>query len=100
MLSKNAVKLLQWLSKKDQWMTASKISKECKHFNDRAFNAIAEAKYIEKKLDCDDGQWVQYRISDPGKAYLEGAKLARNSRTREWLALIFSGIAIVISIVT
>ena len=100
MLSKRSRKLLKWISKNDQWLTKSEVQQKCKHFDDRSFKAIAEEKYVDMRRSGDRAQLIQYRISDPGKAYLEGAKLAKQSNFREWLALFLSVIAIIISIVT
>lgn len=100
MLSKQSRKLLKWLAKHDKWMDKPAVVQKCKHYDEQSLKALITEKYLENNLNLDGDQWVRYRISDAGKAYLEGAKLAKQSNFREWLALILSVIAIIISIVT
>ena len=100
MLSKQSRKLLKWFATQDKWMNKSEIAQNCKRCDDRSLRTLTTEKYLEKNLDMDGDQWARYRISDAGKAYLEGAKLAKQSNLREWLALFLSVIAIIISIVT
>lgn len=97
MLSKQSRKLLRWLEKSNSWMTKQEIEDSCKHFKEMSFEAIKEKKYIKEKPDPDDIWGKKYHISDSGKAYLEGAKLEKQSRTREWVALILSIIALLVS---
>lgn len=81
-------------------MDTSEVIQNCKHYDERSLKALSTDGYLEKSIDLDGDQWIKYRISEPGKAYLEGAKLARQSNFREWAALILSGIAIVISLIS
>lgn len=97
MLSKQSRKLLRWFEKNDFLMTEQEARDSCKGFNDQSFQAIKEKKYIEAKPDEDDIWRKKYRISDTGKAYLEGAKLEKNSRFREWMALFLSIVALLTS---
>lgn len=98
-LSKRSRKLLKWINRNDQWLTKSEVQQKCKLFDDRSFKAIFEEKYVDMRRSGDRAQWIQYRISESGKAYLEGAKLARQSDIREWLSLGLSVVAIIISII-
>ena len=99
MLSKNAVKLLKWLNSNDQWMTKSEIIAKCKYYDERALKALNSAKYINRDVNLDSQEWNSYRISDLGKAYLEGIALADMENIREWLSFGLSVAAIVISVI-
>ena len=99
MISNDAYKLLKWMKEQDSWMTPSEISRNYKDFDERSLKAIADAKYLQKQLSDDASCWIKYRISDPGKAYLEGARYARQTNIREWLLFCMSAASIVISIV-
>ena len=99
MLSNDAVKLLKWLEKHDQWMTPDEIGRDCKTFDPRELKALKDDKMVDTQLNLDGGSWSQYRISDAGKAYLEGARYARAADVREWLSFGLSIAAIVISII-
>ena len=99
MLSNDAYKLLKWLEKHDRWMTQEEIEKECKCFNKRSLKAIITEILAETRLAEDGENWVEYRISDTGKAYLEGARDTRLADIREWMSFGLSVAAIVISII-
>lgn len=98
MISNDAFKLLKWLKENDEWMDKKKIERECKHFSNRSFKAITEEKLAETRLSS-GSSWTEHRISDQGKAYLEGAKYARKTNIREWLLFCMSAASIVISII-
>lgn len=85
MLSKDAVKLLKWLNQHDQWMTSNEIKKNCKVFDNPAFKALTSAKLVKSQMSMDSDSWVEYRISDSGKAYLEGLRARRLPELREWI---------------
>ena len=99
MLSSDTVKLLRWFSRHDKWMTSKTIEKDCKHFSSRSFRVLVKEKYLESRLSDIDGQWAEYRISDMGKACVEGARYARTADVREWMSFGLSAAAIVISII-
>lgn len=100
MLSNDAFKLLKWLEKSDKWMTKEEIAKGHKSFDDRSFRAITQAGYVESRLSESEESWAEHRISDAGKAYLEGARYAKTQRHQEWISLLFSAIALVISVIS
>lgn len=98
MISNDAFKLLKWLKENDEWMDKKKIERECKYFSNRSFKAITEEKLAETRLSS-GSSWTEHRISDHGKAYLEGARYARQTNIREWLSFGLSIAAIIISII-
>lgn len=100
MISNDAYKLLKWMKEQDSWMTPSEISQKYKHFDERSLKAIADAKYLQKQLSDDESCWIKYRISDLGKAYLEGARYAKTQRHQEWISLLFSAVALAVSIIS
>lgn len=100
MVSKDAYKLLKWMSKQDHWMAPSEIRKTYKKFDSRSLKAAADAKYLEKQFIEDNSCWVEYRISDLGKAYLEGARYEASRSTRDWISFVFSAIALAVSIIS
>lgn len=85
MLSNDAVKLLKWLETHDHWMTPNEIEKDCKTFDVRDLKTLKDKKMVDAQLNMDDGGWVKYRISNSGKAYLEGLRAQRLPELREWL---------------
>jgi len=99
MLSKHSRKLLKWIATQNKWLTKSEIQQKCKFFDDRSFDAIVAEKYVELRRSGDRAQLIQYRISEPGRAYLEGAKLEKQGNFREWVSLALSVVAIIISII-
>lgn len=99
MLSKNALKMLKWIAKQNCWMNASQIKVQYKNFDERTLKAIADKKYVERQMDTEGSSWIAYRISDAGKAYIQGAKYARQANIREWMSFVLSLSAIVISII-
>lgn len=99
MLSNDAVKLLKWLEQHDKWMTPDEIKSKCKTFNPRDLKALKTQEMVDTQLNMDGGGWHQHRISDLGKAYLEGARYARMTNIREWMSFWLSVAAIAISII-
>ena len=99
MLSTQSRQLLRWFEKNDTLMTEQEVKNSCKRFDERSFQTLKTERYIESKPDTTDIWLKRYRISDAGKAYLEGAKLEKKSRFREWLALILSIIALLVSFI-
>lgn len=99
MLSNNSLKLLKWFAKQDRWLT-QKEAQECKYYDERSLKFLAKEKYLETTLDIDESQWVKYRINEPGKAYIEGTKYARTRKIQDWLALLFSAVALAVSIIS
>ena len=85
MLSNDAVKLLKWLEKHDQWMVPDEIGKGYETFNARDLKALKNNKMVDAQLNADDCSWVKYRISDQGKAYLESLRAQRAPEMREWI---------------
>ena len=99
MLSKDAHKLLKWFCANDGWRTMEEIS-QSKKFSDRSLKALTKSNYVERSLDVDGECWASYRISDLGLAYLDGARYAKSKLFREWLSLLFSLIALAVSIIS
>lgn len=85
MLSNDAVKLLKWLEKHDQWMTPNEIEEDYKNFDARDLKSLKDQKMVDVRLNMDEGSWVRYRIADPGKAYLQNLRAQRGPETREWI---------------
>lgn len=85
MLSKDAIKLLKWFKRRDRWMSPDEIKMDCRIFNDRSFKALISEKMIENQFTESGNHWAKYRISDSGKAYLEGLRAKRLPELREWL---------------
>lgn len=53
-LSKNAIKLLRWLNRHDDWKYYEEIEKEFKNFDYRSFNALKTAKLIDTLIFEDE----------------------------------------------
>lgn len=109
-LSKDAIKLLRWLGQNDDWMYYSEIEKKYKKFDHRSFSALKTTKLIEGCVfedeipECDAyGNMeypLHYRISDTGKAYIEGRVTEFIPELREWLAIGISLVALVVSVIS
>ena len=100
MLSNDAFRLLKWLNKQDKWMTPEQIKSQYKHFDARSLKAIRSAKLADEQFSDSEEDWQELRISDLGKAYLDGARYASSKKTQEWLSLLFSVIALAVSIIS
>lgn len=108
-LSKDAVKLLRWMRRNDQWVYFQEIEKKYKKFDYRSFNALKAAKLIDELVfedeipDYDEyGQIYypsHYRISESGKAYLESLATKWLPELREWIAIGISVVALAVSII-
>lgn len=85
MLSNDALKLLKWLEKHDQWMTKDQIAAGYKSFDDRSFKAITKEGCMETRLSESEGSWAEYRINAAGKAYLEAIPRQNLREMREWV---------------
>lgn len=85
MLSNDAVKLLKWMENHDKWMTPGKIKDNCKAFDDGAFKSLIAGKMVNARLTENGDSWVEYRISDYGKAYLEDLRAKRLPEVRDWI---------------
>lgn len=85
MLSNDAIKLLRWLNRHDQWMAPEKIKADCKKYNERAFRALLSHKMIDSRIALEGESWAEYRISDSGKTHLEGLSANKVSELREWV---------------
>lgn len=85
MLSNDAVKLLKWFEKHDEWITKTEIQRKCNVFDDRSFKALLTKDMIKSRLVDIDGEWAEYRIDDPGKSYLDGIRAKRLPELREWV---------------
>lgn len=108
-LSKDSIRLLKWLRRNDQWKYLSAIEKAYKNFDYRSFSAIKAEGFIDHCVfedeipECDEyGQTYypeHYRISDAGKAYLEGYATRWIPELREWIAIGISIVALAVSII-
>lgn len=108
-LSKNAIKLLSWMNRNDKWKYYSELEKGFKKFEHRSFHALQSAKYIDEcvfemeipEYDEYGHQYYpsHYRISDAGKAYLEGRFARWLPEFREWIAIGISIIALIVSVI-
>lgn len=108
-LSKDAVRLLRWMNRNDEWRYRSELEKKGKHFSYRSFNALQSAKLIESCVfedeipDYDEyGNKFypkHYRISDLGKAYLETISVKWIPELREWIAIGISIVALIVSVI-
>lgn len=109
-LSRNSIRLLRWMNQKDKWMYYSQIEKSYKKFDYRCFNALKSSKLIDSCVFEDEipeydeyGEQYypeHYRISDIGKAFLEGRIFAWLPELREWVAIAISIVALVVSIIS
>lgn len=99
MLSKDALKMLKWIADQNRWMDVSQIKGQYKNYDERNLKAIADKKYLERQINTEGKSWIAYRISDSGKAYIEGARYARQANFREWMSFVLSLSAIAISII-
>ena len=108
-LSKDTVKMLRWLNQNDEWKYFEEIEKKYKKFDSRSFNALKTAKLIDELVFDDEipdydeyGQLYypsHYRISERGKAYLEGRAAGFLPELREWITVGISIIALIVSII-
>ena len=110
-LSKDAVRILRWLCQHDQWHHIEEIEKNYKHYEYRAFSVLKEKGFVEtvvfdydyKNPEFDEygNEYYResYRVSDAGKAYIEGIASKRLPEVREWIAICTSVIALVISVI-
>lgn len=85
MLSNDAVKLLKWLEKNDQWMTPDEIKNGYKIFDPRDLKSLKDKTMVDKQLNLEGGDWNQYRINSDGKAYLQNLRAQRLPKVREWI---------------
>ena len=108
-LSKDAIKLLRWLNQNDDWRYRIEIEKSYKKFDYRSFNALKAARFIDACVFEDEiaeydeyGEHYypeHYRISDTGKAYLEGRVSKLLPELREWIAIGISVVALAVSVI-
>ena len=110
-LSKDAIQLLRWLYRHDQWCYIEVLQSRYKHYAYRSFEALKSSGLIEiTVLDRDfespeygaDGVEYfreSYRISDAGKAYLENMSKHWLPELREWVTVGISLVALILSII-
>ena len=108
-LSREAIRLLRWMRRNDEWKYRSELEKKCKYFTYRSFNALRAKQLIDNCVfedevpDCDEyGSTVypeHYRINDAGYAYLETISVNWIPELREWIAICISVIALIVSII-
>lgn len=89
-LSNRSRKLLKWISKQKRWLTKAEIQKEYKQFDGVAFDAIVKAKYVMMRRSGDRAQFVQYSISDAGRAYIEERVSELLPELRNWITAAIS----------
>lgn len=109
-LSKDTIKLLKWLKKNDIWKYYREIEKGYKQFDYRSFNTLKSAGYVDSCVfedevpDYDEyGRMYlpeHYRISDSGKAYLDGRFFTWLPELRGWVAILISVLALLVSIMS
>ncbi len=108
-LSREAVRLLRWMRRNDEWKYRDELEKKCKYFSYRSFTALRTKKLIDACVfedevpDCDEygGTFYpeHYRINDAGHAYLETVSVNWIPELREWIAIGISVIALIVSII-
>ena len=108
-LSKDAIRLLRWLKRHDQWRCIETLKKQYKNYEYRSFSALKEAGFIDCEVFDYDQPGIDeygnefflesYRISDAGKAYLEGIPAKALPELREWIAIAISITALIVSII-
>lgn len=108
-LSKDSIRLLKWLRRNDDWKYQSEIEKQYKRYDYRSFRALNELKLIDHCVfedeipEYDEYRQVyypeHYRISDAGKAHLEGLPTRWIPELREWIAIGISVVALLVSII-
>lgn len=108
-LSKDSVRLLKWLRQNDDWKYQSEIENQYKRYDYRSFHALKELKLIDHCVFEDEIPEYDeynrhyypehYRISDSGKAYLDGRASRWLPELREWIAIGISIVALVVSII-
>jgi hypothetical protein len=85
MLSNDAIKLLKWFEKHDEWKTSDEIQKSLNTFDSRDLKALKDKKMLDYQMNLDEGDWSQYRINDAGKAYLQNLRAQRLPELRDWI---------------
>ena len=108
-LSKDSIKLLRWLRRNDTWKYVDEIEKQYKKFDYRSFKALLDAGFLDHCVfECEIPEYDEYgqtfypehyRISDSGKAFLEGLATRWIPELREWIAIGISVLALVVSII-
>ena len=108
-LSKGSIKLLRWLNKNDLWMYEHDIETryrkfDCRFFNTLKINNLVDACVYEEEIpeydECGNTVFPQhFRISDAGKAYLEGLPRQWLPEFRQWIAVGISLVALALSII-
>lgn len=111
MLSKDAITLLRWFSKNDDWWFQSDLERQNSFFDYRLLNALVKNQLIdhgvtEESHACPeyDENWnvvfpEQYRINDRGRAYLESLSTNRWKEFRAWGTLTIAAAALIVSII-
>ena len=109
-LSKDSIRLLRWMNQHDDWKYVEEIEKGHKKFNHRSFQALQSSKLIDHCVFEDEipemneyGEFYypkHYRISDAGKAYLEGRVFTWLPELRGWVAIVISIFALLVSIIS
>ena len=85
MLSKDAIKLLKWFEKRDRWINLSEIKESYKNFDDRDLKTLKTENMIDAQLSINGKDWIDYRISSYGKAYLQKLRSNRFPKLMEWV---------------
>lgn len=110
-LSNDAIQLLRWLRRHDQWCYIEVLQNNYKRYEYRSFAALKDAGFVETtvfEFDYENPEYdedgieyfrVSYRISDAGKAYLEELPNRWLPELREWVAVGISLIALILSII-
>lgn len=110
-LSRDAIRILRWMAKNDQWRYIEKAEKMCKRFDYRSFAALRDKGLVDIAVFAEDYENPEYdeygndcypescRISDAGKAYLEGLSSKRWPEIREWITICISVVALVVSFI-
>lgn len=85
MLSNDSVKLLEWLRQHDEWMTLDEIRSGYQSFDHRDLKSLKDQNMVDTKFNLEGSEWIQYRISNMGEAYLQNLRAQRAPEVREWI---------------
>lgn len=100
-LSAQSLELLKWFGGHDGAWSRSELAQNCKGFDEECLETLVEREFVKMSIGFNSlGDTVgEYRIADPGKAYLRENSRQKTAETREWVTLIiallsfFSGVA-------
>ena len=109
MLSACSVKILRHMNRFPDWEYQRKLEQEIPNLDSYSLSVLVHGRYVDMVVFDDevpdydgDGQTTypaQYRISDAGRAYLEGVSSRKLADFRSWVAIAIALLAMLISAV-